>query len=185
MTTAAGPAVLDRLVLSWRTGGDHVQFVPRFDPLSGGTHSTVLALMQSPGPATVAQGDEAVCSEDNPGPTAAAYRRDRQESGLRREQVLRWNLVPWALAGTPSQHDIEEGRLALGELLPHLTLAEEPVLVPVLAAPHPVPPTAGTGPSSTSRRCRRSSSRPRSISTSQNDGDTARRSGRSGRAQNQ
>lgn len=158
--TADGLEVLDHLVLGWRRDGERRRFVPGFDPLSGGTRSAVLVLMQSPGPATVARGDDAICAEDNPGPTATAYRRAREESGLRRDQVLRWNLVPWAIPGSPSSADVEEGRLALGELLPHLprlaaivtfgtaaldgvmrhlTLAEAPVVVPVLAAPHPSP----------------------------------------------
>lgn len=150
----AGLASLDRLVLGWRRGSTPSRFVPRFDPLSGGTSSTVLTLMQSPGPATIAQGPDAICTEDNPGPTAVAYRRARQESGLSRDRALRWNLVPWALPARPSSKDIEDGRLALGELLPHLvaivtfgtaaldgvmrhfTLSESPVEVAVLAVPH-------------------------------------------------
>lgn len=117
-------------------------------------------LMESPGPATVALGADAICSEDNPGPTAAALRRARTESGLARESALRWNLVPWALARHPNRVDVDEGRLALAELLRllprlraivtfgtialdgvmrHLTLNDAAVLLPVIAAPHPSP----------------------------------------------
>lgn len=159
MTSAVDP--LDRLIDVWRrdpAGGS--RFVPRFDPWSGGTGSRVLALMQSPGPATIAAGAAAICSEDNPGPTVASFARARRESGLARAAYLRWNIVPWALTNAVSSADIEEGRLALGELLRvlpalraivtfgtpaltgvmrHLTLATDARPVAVLAAPHPSP----------------------------------------------
>lgn len=152
---------LNRLAVRWRISLDGTaRFVPRFDPESGGTASTVLLLMESPGPSTVTMGERAVCSEDNPGPTAAALRRARTEAGLPREATLRWNLIPWALPGRPTRRDVEEGRIALGELLTHLpqlraivtfgtialdgvmrhlTLDEDAALVPVIAAPHPSP----------------------------------------------
>ena len=152
---------LNHLADRWRTSPDGTaQFVPGFDPDSGGTASTVLLLMESPGPSTVAMRERAVCSEDNPGPTAAALRRARTEAGLAREATLRWNLIPWALPGRPTRGDVEAGRIALGELLTrlprlraivtfgtialdgvmrHLTLDEDAVLVPVIAVPHPSP----------------------------------------------
>lgn len=74
---------LNALAETWRTAPDGTRrFVPNFDPLSGGTTSRVLVLMQSPGPQTIAAGENAVCSEDNPGPTARAFRAARITSGL-------------------------------------------------------------------------------------------------------
>ena len=87
---------LNALAEAWRTAPDGSRrFVPNFDPRSGGTSSRVLVLMQSPGPQTIAAAHTAICSEDNPGPTAAAFRAARIESGLARNDYLRWNLIPW------------------------------------------------------------------------------------------
>ncbi|MCP3425312.1 uracil-DNA glycosylase [Rothia sp. AR01] len=149
---------LDRLAERWRTAPDGTRrFVPSFDPDSGGVEARILLLMQSPARSTVAAGARAVCSEDNPGPTASALRRAREEAGVPRGLCLRWNVVPWALEGRPGRADLEEGRLALGELiraLPglravvafgdpalqgvmrHLTLAEDAEPLPVLGVPH-------------------------------------------------
>ncbi|BDZ48634.1 hypothetical protein GCM10025867_08750 [Frondihabitans sucicola] len=120
-------------------------------------------LMESPGPATIAQGSPAISSEDNPGPTAKAFRAARIESGLARDQYLRWNVVPWALHRSPTVGDLEEARPALGQLLAaltevraivtfgtpaltgvmrHFTLSDDVRVVPVLAAPHPSPANA-------------------------------------------
>ncbi|PPF21706.1 uracil-DNA glycosylase [Rathayibacter sp. AY1A7] len=152
---------LNALAETWRSTADATgRFVPGFDPCSGGTASRVLVLMQSPGPRTIAAGSAAVCSEDNLGPTAAAFRAARIESGLSRDHYVRWNLIPWEIPGRVRPADIEEGRLALGELLEllpalgavvtygtvaldgvmrYLTLHDDPRVVPVLAAPHPSP----------------------------------------------
>ena len=152
---------LNALAEAWRTAPDGSRrFVPNFDPRSGGTSSRVLVLMQSPGPQTIAAAHTAICSEDNPGPTAAAFRAARIESGLARNDYLRWNLIPWEILGRVRPVDIDEGRHALETLLKvlpvldaivtygtaalngvmrHLTLDEHPRLVPVIAAPHPSP----------------------------------------------
>ncbi|MDP4332421.1 uracil-DNA glycosylase family protein [Curtobacterium sp. A7_M15] len=153
---------LNALAETWRTAPDGSRrFVPNFDPRSGGTSSRVLVLMQSPGPQTIAAAHTAICSEDNRGPTSAAFRAARVESGLARNEYLRWNLIPWAPSSTPTRRqDIEDGRAALAVLLEHLpglnvivtygttaldgvmrhlTLAERAHLVPVIAAPHPSP----------------------------------------------
>ena len=109
---------LNALAETWRNATAATgRFVPGFDPRSGGTASRVLVLMQSPGPRTIAAGSAAVCSEDNLGPTAAAFRAARIESGLPRDHYLRWNLIPWEIPGRIRPADIEQGRLALGELL--------------------------------------------------------------------
>lgn len=158
------PGSLTALALQWRYPVDGPQrFVPGFDPDSGGARSRVLVLMESPGPGTIALGVAAISSEDNPGPTARAFRVARIESGLRRDAYLRWNVVPWALSHPPTVRDLEEARPALGQLLSALpelraivtfgtpaltgvmryfTLADDARVVPVLAAPHPSPANA-------------------------------------------
>lgn len=155
---------LEELLDPWRyPDSGPERFVPGFDPRSGGDRSTVLVLMESPGPATIAQGINAISSEDNLGPTATAFRAARIESGLAREQYLRWNVVPWALRRSPTVSDLEEARPALGQLLDvlteiraivtfgspaltgvmrHFTLTDDARIVPVLAAPHPSPANA-------------------------------------------
>jgi hypothetical protein len=155
---------LNALLADWRhAGGGPERFVPGFDPHSGGDRSTVLVLMESPGPATIAQRSSAISSEDNRGPTAKAFRAARIESGLAREEYLRWNVIPWALPRSPTVDDLEEARPALGQLLDALTevraivtfgtpaltgvmryftLSDNVRVVPVLAAPHPSPANA-------------------------------------------
>ncbi|WP_255696390.1 uracil-DNA glycosylase [Allobranchiibius sp. GilTou73] len=157
-------ARLDAFAATWRLSPTGARrFVPGFDPDSGGDRSRVLVLMQSPGPSTIARGDAAISSEDNPGPTAVAFRRARMESGLDRFDYLRWNIVPWALDHTPRIEDLEDARPALAQLmsaLPDLravvtfgtpalmgimryfTLDPDARVVPVLAAPHPSPANA-------------------------------------------
>lgn len=155
---------LNQLAVRWRKAEDEtLRFIPGFDPDSGGFTSRVLVLMESPGPGTIALGDAAISSEDNPGPTAAAFRRARAESGLARSDYLRWNVVPWALSRPPTVADLEEARPALAELLAalpqlravvafghpaltgimrHFTLDADARVVPVLAAPHLSPANA-------------------------------------------
>lgn len=153
---------LQGLVASWRAARPEAVF-PGFDPHSGGAAARVLALMESPGPGTIALGDAAISSEDNPGPTARTYRQARIASGLPREQVLRWNVVPWALNRPARESDLIDAAAHLAELLQlmgqlrvvvcfgapalqgmmrHLTLDPAARIVPVLAVPHPSPANA-------------------------------------------
>ncbi len=155
---------LSTLVRVWRSpAGAPTRFLPWFDPDSAGVDARVLVLMQSPGPSTVAAGDLAFSSEDNPGPTAAAFRRARVESGLERSAYLRWNIVPWAHEGPVGVGDLEAARPALDQLirtLPRLravvtvgtpaltgvmrwlTLSCDVPVRPVLAVPHLSPANA-------------------------------------------
>jgi hypothetical protein len=164
MQTPSHLVKLNQLATSWRQPENAPdRFVPGFDPKSGGAASTVLVLMESPGPATIAQGAAAISSEDNPGPTARAFRTARIESGLARHQYLRWNVIPWAVPRSPTVTDLEDARPALEQLLGvlvdvraivtfgtpaltgvmrHFTLSADVRVVPVLAAPHPSPANA-------------------------------------------
>ncbi|WP_354594117.1 uracil-DNA glycosylase family protein [Frigoribacterium sp. PvP054] len=158
------PRGLDQLVSEWRSSGpERARFVPGFDPSGGGAAAKVLVLMESPGPATIRQGEDAISSEDNSGPTASAFRRARIESGLGRNVYLRWNIVPWALGRAPTVTDLDDARPALAQLLDSLpqlraivtfgtpaltgvmryfTLEPRARVVPVLAAPHLSPANA-------------------------------------------
>lgn len=95
-------------------------FVPGFDPWSGGELSPVLVLMQSPGPATLAQGAHAICSEDNAGPTAKAFRAARIQSG-RPAELPALEQRPLGTAPPSTTTDLEQPRPALVQLLEELT----------------------------------------------------------------
>ena len=152
---------LDELVAGWRTAAPG-RFVPAFDPDSGRTDAKVLVLLERPAADTVARGEQAVSSEDNPNPSSRAFRRARIESGLDRRDYLRWNIIPWVdphAAGSAvaeldgarnALHDLLtamprlEGIVALGQpaltgVMRYFTLHENPCIRTVLAAPHPSP----------------------------------------------
>lgn len=66
--------------------------VPWFDPADGGVNAQVLLLLEAPGGRAVGSG---FVSSNNPDPTARNMWELREASGLRRDQVLFWNIVPW------------------------------------------------------------------------------------------
>jgi hypothetical protein len=63
---------LNRLIVAWRGEGRQV---PWADPDSGGVHSHVLFLHESPGPAASAQHGSGFASPDNDDQTAARFWR--------------------------------------------------------------------------------------------------------------
>ncbi|MCW2758990.1 MAG: hypothetical protein JWO46_2736 [Nocardioidaceae bacterium] len=70
--------------------------VPYVDPDSGGTGSTVIVLLRSPGKAASAR--TGLLSVDNDSPTARHLWQAHEESGLRRDRAFHWNAVPWFAA---------------------------------------------------------------------------------------
>ena len=92
---------------------------PRFDPLDGGTGARVLVLMESPSRRGIEQG---FASADNPTPTGKRMREEMAAAGLRREDRVVWNVVPWYLGeGTrvrnPTLREVREGASYLPGLL--------------------------------------------------------------------
>lgn len=160
---ASHVAPLNRLAERWRRDEtEGMRFVPWFDPDSGGVHARVLILLESPAASTVQTGPTALSSEDNDNPSSRAFRAARIESGLDRADYLRWNIIPWASSAprAPSPTALDAARPALHELLQclpqltgivalgnsaltgmmrYLTLHADPLIVPVLGAPHPSP----------------------------------------------
>ncbi|WP_116416876.1 uracil-DNA glycosylase [Subtercola boreus] len=159
-------AALNGLVRQLRTTGGSPRVVPWADPDSGGVDARVLVLFESPANLTVSAGASAFSSEDNENATSRSFAAARIEAGMTRRDYLRWNVVPWPLfdaAGVrrpPNADDLDEAQPALAaviELMPGLssivtfgataltavmryyTLHDHPVIVPVLAAPHPSP----------------------------------------------
>ena len=134
-------------------------WTPDFDPESGGIHSSVLLLLQSPGPKVSVTG---FVSADNPDQTAENLSCLLKLAGLSRSKVLIWNIVPWQLsadgvvAPTP-QHlaDAAPATLELLSLLPALNVVvlvaskaelgwrhvatRSTVSAAVLTCPHPSP----------------------------------------------
>lgn len=153
---------LNDLVDRWRSRWPG-RPIPWFDPADAGVAASTLLLMEAPGPRTASAGDRGFCSEDNDDGTNAVLRHERESSGLRRCDYVKWNIVPWQLTDAagkwraPRPGDLEQAAQPLTELLAllpdlalvitvgraalhgwtrHQTLFAERVL-PVLAVPHP------------------------------------------------
>ena len=136
--------------------------VPDPDPLDGGTGARLLLLLETPGPAITRTG---FVSADNPTGTGRNLRRFCAEAGLRRQDRLIWNTVPWIIHDggrnrPPRAAEIREGLAELPALLRLLSLrvvvlsgrvaarAEDliPAGVAVLTMPHPSPTITCTSP---------------------------------------
>lgn len=163
--TASAPHIepLDALAARLRRAPSGAsRFVPSFDPQGGGIDARVLVLLESPATSTVRSGAEALSSEDNPNASSRVFRAARIDSGIGRNDYVRWNIIPWATGATraPTPDDLDLAQAALHELLGllpgitgivtlgtpalngvmrYLTLHPNPVIVPVFAAPHPSP----------------------------------------------
>ncbi|RYG24487.1 hypothetical protein EON82_10555 [bacterium] len=68
--------------------------VPRFDPLDGGNRAQLLVLMESPSRRGIERG---FASSDNPTPAGRRMREAFESAGIRREERVIWNVVPWYL----------------------------------------------------------------------------------------
>jgi N-acetylglucosamine-6-phosphate deacetylase len=66
--------------------------VPWFDPADAGINAQVLLLLEAPGGRAVGSG---FVSSNNPDPTARNIWEMREAAGLKRDQLLFWNIVPW------------------------------------------------------------------------------------------
>lgn len=163
-----GPvAPLNTLAEEWRHASDGVvRSVPWFDPASGGVEARVLVLFERPAASTISDGDAGVSSEDNRSPSSAVFARARQDSGLSRTDYVRWNIIPWdsdSATRPPLFAELDEagdalhqllgvlprlrgivtlGQVALTGVMRYLTLHPDPIIRPVLAAPHPSPANA-------------------------------------------
>lgn len=99
--------------------------VPWFDPDDGGVRARLLLLFEAPGPQ--ARGSNFISAE-NPDPTARNTLVLREEAGIRPDEVLHWNIVPWFVSNgarirPPRRSEIREGVAYLErliELLPNL-----------------------------------------------------------------
>ncbi len=105
--------------------------IPGFDPRDGGIHARALFLLEAPGPKAVSTG---FISRDNPDPSARNMRALLHEAGLRREDTVLWNVVPWYV-GIPgkirpiSKEDLKQARPYRSKLLELLKALTVVVLV--------------------------------------------------------
>lgn len=88
---------LNALVEKWTAEGRQVPWV---DPDSGGVHSRILFLLESPGPASSIGHGSGVISPDNDDQTAERFWRISRRAGLARDEYVNWNAVPWYVSGT-------------------------------------------------------------------------------------
>lgn len=152
-------APLNGLVEAWHAQGMQV---PWADPDSGGIHSRILFLHESPGPAASARHGSGIISPDNNDQTAARFWRLSRDAGLPRNAYINWNIVPWYVSATGANANASpaDGRAALPYLhqfvslltalrvivlmggfaehwwLRYLRRADSPVLA-LIVAPHP------------------------------------------------
>ena len=140
--------------------------LPDFDPRSGGIHSEILLLLESPGPKVAQTG---FASPDNPDRTAENLSCLLKLAGIGRERCLLWNIVPWQLSAggvvTPTATQIRAATPATLELLTLLPGLRVVVLVggkaqtgwrlvqprlprplPTVHCPHPSPRYFATDP---------------------------------------
>lgn len=105
--------------------------IPDADPADGGVRARVLLLLEAPGPQSVATG---FVSRDSPNGTARNLRALLIESGIPREAMLLWNVVPWYVGNgrrirPVTKVDIDEAIGSLESLLGLLPRLERIVLV--------------------------------------------------------
>lgn len=140
--------------------------LPNFDPESGGVHSEILLLLESPGP-KVTHTD--FVSLDNPDRTAENLSCLLKLAGIGRRRCLVWNILPWQLSAggvvTPTAAQVKAATPATLELLTLLPALRVVVLVggkaqggwkfvspelprplPTVNCPHPSPRYFATDP---------------------------------------
>ncbi len=122
--------------------------MPHFDPDDGGDRSTVLLLLETPGPR---MGTVRIVSRDSPTGTARNISRFSAAAGLSRAWTVIWNTVPWvihqpgATNRAPTRAETAAGLALLPGLLDRLPALRVAVLAgraaalarPVIAAHRP------------------------------------------------
>lgn len=96
--------------------------VPRFDPDTGGVHSRLLFLLENPGPRSSREKGSGFISIDNDDGTAETFFKIVRDVGLRRDQFLNWNVVPWYQpdgnrTANATRADVDEARPWLERLI--------------------------------------------------------------------
>jgi uracil-DNA glycosylase len=115
-----------------RTGRD----VPQADPDSGGIHSRILFLHESPGPKSPDEHGSGLISLDNNDPSAERFWRLSRDAGRRRDIFINWNAVPWYVSATSKNTNSTDadGQAALPYLHEFVTLLPELRVVVAMGA---------------------------------------------------
>jgi uracil-DNA glycosylase len=95
--------------------------VPGFDPLNGNQRAKYLFLLEAPGPKAIKTGR---ISFDNPDPAAKNFKRQLDDAGINREEIVIWNIVPWYIGNADrtairaaNSDDVEAGKVYLKPLV--------------------------------------------------------------------
>lgn len=95
--------------------------IPNFDPKNGNERAKYLFLLEAPGPKAVQSGQ---VSFENHDPSARNFREQLEVSGITRDEIAIWNVIPWYIgnsAGTAIRaangNDIRAGSQYLESLL--------------------------------------------------------------------
>ena len=107
--------------------------VPGFDPQNGNLNAKLLLVLEAPGQGAVASKRVSI---DNDDPTAKNLKALLAKAGIRKDDLIVWNVVPW-YCGSPDKKKIEvpsvksltEGIESLCTLVPLLKNLEAIVLV--------------------------------------------------------
>jgi uracil-DNA glycosylase len=105
--------------------------IPYFDPLDGGVNAKYLFLLEAPGLKATQSG---FVSRNNPDETAKNIFELLNEIGLKREETVLWNIVPWYIGVNgkirpATEVDIKEGWPFLEVLLKKLVNLKVIILV--------------------------------------------------------
>jgi uracil-DNA glycosylase len=124
---------LNALIERCRQEGRQVSWA---DPDSGGIHSKILFLHESPGAAVSARHGSGFISPDNDDQSAARFWRLSRQAGLDRRSYINWNVVPWYVSATgrASNATPADGQKALPYLHQFVTLLSELRVVVVMGA---------------------------------------------------
>jgi uracil-DNA glycosylase len=105
--------------------------VPWFDPAGAGVNARVLMLLQDPSE-TATKGTGFI-SPDNPDKTADNTTYFRNKANLHPDELIHWNIVPWAINGRTPSLEIDKAKPFLKELIHLLPKVEVVVCMGVFA----------------------------------------------------
>lgn len=97
----AEPDVAPLNALADRIGEATGYHVPRFDPTMGGVDATVVALLESPGPASTTERGSGIISPHNNDPSAEHMWTLFRDTPMQVNEAVVWNVVPWWMPADP------------------------------------------------------------------------------------
>ena len=125
--------LLDAFVQSLRGARSDPCDVPGFDPQNGNLNAKLLLVLEAPGPGALAS---KCVSIDNDDPTARNLKALLAKAGIRHDDLIVWNVVPWYCGNpdktkieVPSVRNLAEGIESLCTLVPLLKNLKAIVLV--------------------------------------------------------